>query len=102
MRCFVQVGVATYKTAAARRHSLTGNDWMGRHRMTTPTRRHLTLVLSLLASIAILAGTVAASEGTSGAATGGGHFLFSGFLDVEFGFGAVAKEDGSAYGSFHQ
>ena len=38
----------------------------------------------------------------SAAATGGGHFLFSGFLDVQFGFSAVAKADGSAQGSFHQ
>jgi hypothetical protein len=70
--------------------------------MTTPARSYLTIAVSLLASIAILAGTVAASEGTTGAATGGGHFLYAGFLDVRFGFSAVAKPDGSAQGSFHQ
>ena len=69
--------------------------------MTKPSRR-LSVAVAVLASIAILAGTVAASEGVSGAATGGGHFLFSGFLDVQFGFSAVAKADGSAQGSFHQ
>ena len=69
--------------------------------MTKPTRR-LSAIVTVLASIAILAGTVSASEGVSAAATGGGHFLFSGFLDVQFGFSAVAKADGSAQGSFHQ
>jgi hypothetical protein len=69
--------------------------------MTKPSRR-LSVVLSVLASIALLAGSVSASEGTSRAATGGGHFLFSGFLDVQFGFSAVAKDDGTAQGSFHQ
>jgi hypothetical protein len=70
--------------------------------MTPASGRHLIVAISLLASLAILAGSVAASEGTSAAATGGGHFLFSGTLDVQFGFGAVAKADGSAEGSFHQ
>lgn len=70
--------------------------------MTTRVRRPLSALVSLIACIGILAGTVAASEGTSAAATGGGHFLFSGTLDVEFGFSAVAKDDGSAQGSFHQ
>ena len=69
--------------------------------MTRPSRR-LSAVVTILASIAILAGTVSASEGVSAAATGGGHFLFSGFLDVQFSFSAVAKADGSAQGSFHQ
>ena len=69
--------------------------------MTTRVRRSLTAVVSLVAAVAILAGTVAASEETS-AATGGGHFLFSGTLDVQFGFSAVANADGSAQGSFHQ
>ena len=69
--------------------------------MTKPSRR-LSVLVTVLASIAILAGTVAASEGMDRAATGGGHFLFSGFLDVQFGFSAVAKADGSAQGSFHQ
>jgi hypothetical protein len=69
--------------------------------MTRPSRR-LSVVATVLASIAILAGTVSASEGVGAAATGGGHFLFSGFLDVQFGFSAVAKADGSAQGSFHQ
>ena len=68
----------------------------------TRTRRYPTLAVSILACIAILAGTVSASEGTSRAASGGGHFLFGGFLDVQFGFSAVAKDDGSAQGSFHQ
>jgi hypothetical protein len=70
--------------------------------MTTKSRRYMTVAVSVIASIAILAGTVAASGGPTGAATGGGHFLFSGFLDVQFGFSAVAKDDGSAQGSFHQ
>jgi len=69
--------------------------------MTKPSRR-LSVAVTILASIAILAGTVAASESVTGAATGGGHFLFSGSLDVQFGFTAVAKADGSAQGSFHQ
>lgn len=69
--------------------------------MTKPTRR-LSALVTVLASIAICAGTVAASEGVDRAASGGGHFLFSGFLDVQFGFSAVAKADGSAQGSFHQ
>jgi hypothetical protein len=69
--------------------------------MTKPTRR-LSVAVTVLASIAILAGTVAASDGVDRAATGGGYFLFSGFLDVQFGFSAVAKADGSAQGSFHQ
>jgi len=69
--------------------------------MTKPSRR-LSVAVTVLASIAILAGTVAASEGVNRGATGGGHFLFSGFLDVQFGFSAVAKADGSAQGSFHQ
>jgi hypothetical protein len=69
--------------------------------MTKPSRR-LSVLVTVLASIAILAGTVAASEDVDRAATGGGHFLFSGFLDVQFGFSAVAKADGSAQGSFHQ
>jgi hypothetical protein len=69
--------------------------------MTKPSRR-LSVAVTVLASIAILAGTVAASDGVDRAATGGGHFLFSGFLDVQFGFSAVAKADGSAQGSFHQ
>lgn len=69
--------------------------------MTKPSRR-LSFVVTVLASIALLAGTVSASEGVARAATGGGHFLFSGFLDVQFGFSAVAKADGSAQGSFHQ
>src|SRR5688572_17967324 len=69
--------------------------------MTKPSRR-LSAVVTVLASIAILAGTVSAADGVSAAATGGGHFLFSGFLDVQFGFSAVAKADGSAQGSFHQ
>jgi hypothetical protein len=69
--------------------------------MTKPTRR-LSALVTVLASIAILAGTVAASEGVDRAASGGGHFLFSGFLDVQFGFSAVAMADGSAQGSFHQ
>jgi len=66
-----------------------------------PSRR-LSVLVTVLASIAILAGTALASEGVGRAATGGGHFLFSGFLDVQFGFSAVAKADGSAQGSFHQ
>jgi len=70
--------------------------------MTRPSRRYLSVAVSLLASIAILAGTVSASEGTTGAATGGGHFLFGGFLDVQYGFSAVTSADGSAQGSFHQ
>jgi hypothetical protein len=70
--------------------------------MKRSARGQLSVAVSLLASIAILAGTVSASEGTSGAATGGGHFLFSGFLDVQFGFSAVATADGTAQGSFHQ
>jgi len=70
--------------------------------MTTRVRRSLTAVVSLVAAIAVLTGTVAASEGTSAAATGGGHFLFSGTLDVQFGFSAVANAEGSAQGSFHQ
>jgi hypothetical protein len=69
--------------------------------MTKPSRR-LSAIVTVVASIAILAGTVSASEGANAAATGGGHFLFSGFLDVQFGFSAVAKADGSAQGSFHQ
>jgi hypothetical protein len=69
--------------------------------MTKPSRR-LSVVVTVLASIAILAGTVSASEGVVRAASGGGHFLFSGFLDVQFGFSAVAKADGTAQGSFHQ
>lgn len=69
--------------------------------MTTPSRR-LGIAGSVLASFAILAGSVAADEGVARAATGGGHFLFSGFLDVQFGFSAVAKADGTAQGSFHQ
>ena len=69
--------------------------------MIKPSRR-LNVAVTVLASIAILAGTVSASEGVSAAANGGGHFLFSGFLDVQFGFSAVAKDDGSAQGSFHQ
>ena len=69
--------------------------------MTNSSRRYLTVAISLIASIAILSGTVTAAA-TSGAATGGGHFLYQGFLDVQFGFGAVAKADGSAQGSFHQ
>ena len=60
------------------------------------------MAVTVIASIAILAGTVSASEGVSAAASGGGHFLFSGTLDVQFGFSAVAKADGSAQGSFHQ
>jgi hypothetical protein len=70
--------------------------------MTMRIRRSLAVAFSLVAAAAILAGTVVASEGTSAAATGGGHFLYAGFLDVEFGFGAVANADGSAQGSFHQ
>src|SRR5687767_6265927 len=69
--------------------------------MTKPSRR-LSAIVTVVASIAILAGTVSASDGVIAAATGGGHFLFSGFLDVQFGFSAVAKDDGSAQGSFHQ
>ena len=69
--------------------------------MTKPSRR-LSAIVTVVASVAILAGTVSASEGVSAAATGGGHFLFSGFLDVRFGFSAVSKADGSAQGSFHQ
>jgi hypothetical protein len=68
----------------------------------TRRSRRLSALATVLASIAILAGTVSASEGVAGAATGGGHFLFSGFLDVQFGFSAVAKSDGTAQGSFHQ
>ena len=70
--------------------------------MTTRVRRSLTALISLVAAVAMLAGTVAASDGPSAAATGGGHFLFSGTLDVQFGFSAVAEADGSAHGSFHQ
>jgi hypothetical protein len=66
-----------------------------------PARR-LSVVVSVLASIAILAGTVSATEAVDRAATGGGHFLFSGFLDVQFGFSAVARADSTAQGSFHQ
>ena len=69
--------------------------------MTKPSRK-LSALVTVLASIAILAGTVAASDGVSAATSGGGHFLFSGVLDVQFGFSAVAKADGSAQGSFHQ
>jgi len=69
--------------------------------MTKPSRR-LGVLVTVLASIAILAGTVSASDGVSAAANGGGHFLFSGVLDVQFGFSAVARADGSAQGSFHQ
>jgi hypothetical protein len=69
--------------------------------MTTPARR-LSVAVSVLASLAILAGSVAANEGVSHAATGGGHFLFQGFLDVQLGFSAVAMADGSAQGSFRQ
>lgn len=69
--------------------------------MKRPSRR-LSVAVTILASIGILAGSVAASEAVDRAATGGGHFLFSGFLDVQFGFSAVAKADGSAQGSFHQ
>ena len=69
--------------------------------MRKPARR-VGLAVSVLASFAILAGSVAADEGVTRAASGGGHFLFSGFLDVQFGFSAVAKADGSAQGSFHQ
>ncbi|HKY50759.1 MAG TPA: hypothetical protein VJP45_05835, partial [Candidatus Limnocylindria bacterium] len=69
--------------------------------MSRPTRR-TSVVLSVLASIAILAAPVAADDGIGAAATGGGHFLFQGFLDVQFGFSAVAKADGTAQGSFHQ
>jgi hypothetical protein len=67
--------------------------------------RKLGVAVTVLASIAILAGTVTASEGVGSAATGGGHFLVSlvsGPLEVQFGFSAVAKADGSAQGSFHQ
>ncbi len=70
--------------------------------MTTRIRRSMTVAVGLVAAVAILTGSVAASEGTSATATGGGHFLFSGTLDVQFGFSAVAKADGSAQGSFHQ
>lgn len=69
--------------------------------MRTRIRRSLTVAVSVVGAVAILTGTVAASEETS-AATGGGHFLFGGTLDVQFDFGAVAKADGSAQGSFHQ
>ncbi|MEX2045928.1 MAG: hypothetical protein WEE03_02110 [Chloroflexota bacterium] len=68
----------------------------------TRTSRRLSVAVSVLASIAILAGTVVASEGVSRSATGGGHFVLAGFLDVQFGFSAIAKDDGSAQGSFHQ
>src|SRR5687768_16844725 len=94
-------GAATCKTATPRRDSLSPTIEMGRDHMTKPTRR-LSAVVTILASIAILAGTVSASDGVIAAATGGGHFLFSGFLDVQFGFSAVTKADGSAQGSFHQ
>jgi hypothetical protein len=57
---------------------------------------------TVLASIWVLAGTVSAADGVSAAANGGGHFNFSGVLDVQFGFSAVAKADGGAQGSFHQ
>ncbi|MEP6695150.1 MAG: hypothetical protein ABJB39_10960 [Chloroflexota bacterium] len=56
--------------------------------------------MALLASVAIVAGAAAVSD-MSGA-TGGGHFLFGGVLDVQFGFSAVSQPDGSAQGSFHQ
>ena len=63
-------------------------------------RRRVSFLLALVASVALLAGSVSAASGP--ATTGGGHFLYQGFLDVQFGFSSITLPDGRAVGSFHQ
>lgn len=58
------------------------------------------------ASPGLLANPITEAQGADGdngvvvSATGGGHFLVSGALDVTFAFSAKQKEDGTAMGQF--
>lgn len=62
------------------------------------TRRTIGALLAA-ALLAMLALPAAAASGPR--ATGGGHVLFAGEIDLGFSFSAVVHGDGSASGSFH-
>jgi hypothetical protein len=51
-------------------------------------------------TLALVASVPAASAGPP-SATGGGHVLFAGEIDLTFSFSAVQQQNGTAAGSFH-
>jgi hypothetical protein len=62
----------------------------------------LLLVVMFAAAVAwvgpaVVPGPMASSEGASG----GGHYVVAGSLDVQFAFSAVQHDDGQVSGSFH-
>jgi hypothetical protein len=63
------------------------------------TRKTLGAVLATTLATVVPFGSAGADSGPM--ATGGGHVLFAGEIDLGFSFSAVAKGSGGASGSFH-
>jgi hypothetical protein len=63
------------------------------------------MITTMLATPGVKAGSLSNKAGSSSnvanSASGGGHYLVSGSLDVQFAFSAVVYQDGSVAGSFH-
>lgn len=58
------------------------------------------LAALLLTGSLLVVGAGPVAGGNAGMATGGGHVLFAGVIDLTFSFGAVQHSDGRASGSF--
>src|SRR5260370_34201418 len=77
-------------------------DWT-----TRKTMRKLYLLLPGMIMAAIVWGTPAVVAGSASSskvdssASGGGHYLVAGSLDVQFAFSAVQYNDGQVSGAFH-
>ena len=61
------------------------------------------LLVALVSLLTMLQSQTAATKAGAGnaAATGGGHYLIGGSLDVQFGFAAIEHGDGQFSGAFH-
>lgn len=59
------------------------------------------MMATLLAALLALTVMAPAGAATGPTATGGGHVLFAGEVDLAFSFSAIQLSDGGATGSFH-
>src|ERR1700739_38761 len=79
---------------------------MHQHWSTVKTMRKLYLLFLGMMMARLVGGTAViaappASSGIEASASGGGHYLVGGSLDVQFAFSAVQYRDGRVAGSFH-
>lgn len=74
---------------------------MSRHRASRAAAAVAGTVAVLGLALSVLAGRAVADRGVDSHASGGGHYLLSGTVPVQFAFSANAKEGGAASGRFH-